>query len=76
MPMMVSMEWMVVEDHGNETLQHPSMNVGTASNALNVGPTMFTFALYDVVRFKEDVFLGEEHMDNNYNVTGKDGCLH
>jgi hypothetical protein len=76
MPVMASMEWMVVEDHTNETLQHPSMNIGTAFDAPNVGPTMFTFALSDVVRFEDNVLPKEEPVDNNYNVTGKDGCLH
>ncbi len=46
-----SVEWMVAKDHASETLQHPSMDVGIKYDALNVGPTMITFALCDVVRF-------------------------
>jgi hypothetical protein len=74
-PAMAYVEWMVVEDHTSETLQHPSMDIGTKSDALNVGPTMLTFALCDVVKFEEDALPREEHVDNNYNVTGKDGCF-
>jgi hypothetical protein len=69
-------EWMVVEDHANETLQHKSMDVGIEFDALNVGPTMLTIVLYDVVRFEKDVIPKNELVDNNYNVTRKDGCLH
>ncbi|KAH8967865.1 hypothetical protein BDL97_03G099100 [Sphagnum fallax] len=75
-PAMASVEWMVAEDYASETLQHPGMDVGTESDALNVGPTMLTSALCDVVRFEEEALPGEEPVDNNYNVTGKDGCLH
>jgi hypothetical protein len=48
---------------------------GTKSDTLNVGPTMLTFALCDVVKFEEDALPREEHVDNNYNVTWKDGCF-
>ncbi|CAK9872469.1 unnamed protein product [Sphagnum jensenii] len=73
---MASVEWMVAEDHASETLQHPSMDVGIGFNALNIGPTMFTYAFCDVVRLEEDALPGEEPMYNNCNVIWKDGCRH
>jgi hypothetical protein len=75
-PTIAFVKWMDAKDHANETLQHPSMDVEIENDALNIGPTMIAYALCDLVRFEENVLPRKGDVDNNYNVTRKDGCFH
>ncbi|CAM6029010.1 unnamed protein product [Sphagnum balticum] len=74
-PAMASVEWMVGDEHGSQSLQHPRLDHHIESCALN---TVLTSAMSDVVRFEDqDALFGAEPEDNNnYTFTGKDGCLH